>query len=199
MGRVAPESKVKIFQEKLPNHSKNVRSNDYGKTTKRASSSYVRKPSQVVLPPIQHTQYRSQQDFMQYDESLAVRRSTIRGIVKPNLIRKDLMKLRDPIVRPRAPKQTVVVTQEVAVRDSIKRQQELLPMIPQPPPRRPNNSKVHASVGSHILILPTIPQNHGMSGIPSLPLQPSKSRSRPASFHRNAISRVTALPFQRRQ
>ena len=137
------DSKAKIFHENLPNYYKNAKSAGYGKNTKKTKPLYVRKP-QVVLPPLQNTKYRSQQlssdeichqDFVQYEESFAVKRTTIKGIVKPNLIRKDLMKLRDPTARPRGSKQTAVVEQEVIVKSSIKCEQELkLPMIPQPPP-----------------------------------------------------------------
>ena len=35
LARVAPESKVKIFQEKMPNYNRVVRSTGYGKNTKR--------------------------------------------------------------------------------------------------------------------------------------------------------------------
>jgi len=156
--RVAPESKVKIFQEKLPSYNKVIGSTGYGNNTnKRGPPSYVRKPSQVVLPPLQqNTQNRSQHlssnegshhhNFTKYDESFTIKRNIIKGIVKPNLIRKDLMKLRDPTVRPRgASKQTTQeVEQEIVVRCSVKYQQGLkLPMIPQPPPR-PSKKKINA-------------------------------------------------------
>ena len=206
--RVAPESKVKIFQEKLPDYNKVARSTGYGKTTKRPPPLYVRKP-QVVLPPLQqNTQYRSLQlsylnegsrheDFIQYDESLAVKRSTIRGIVKPNLIRKDLMKLRDPTVRPRPAKQ---ITQEVVFRGSVGCQQELkLPKIPQPPSPRSNNNKINSFAGSRIPKLPTIQHHQGISGIPKPPQPPIRSRSRPGASHRRYVDRNTGLPFPRRQ
>ena len=212
--RVAPKSKVKIFQEKLPNYNKVVGSTGYGKNTKqRAPPSCVRKQT-VVLPPLQNTRYRSQQltssnevscheDFMQYSESLAVKRSTIRGIVKPNLIRKDLMKLRDPTVRPRAPKQTVVMQQEVVVRGLIRHQHELIPpKIPQPPPPRVNNNNnARVFPGSRIPKLPTIEQiNRGMSGIPKpCPPPQSMAQFRPGASHRRFRARETGLLFPRRQ
>jgi len=205
-GRVAPDSKAKIFHENLPNYYENAKSAGYGKNIKRAQPLYVRKP-QVVLPPLQNTKYRSQQlssneichqDFVQYEESFAVKRSTIKGIVKPNLIRKDLMKLRDPTARPRGSKQTAVVEQEVFVKSSIKCEQELkLPMIPQPPPRS-NNNKINASVGSRIPRLPTIQQKHGLSSI-QRPCPPPQPRSRPEASHRRYVARETALPFPRMQ
>ena len=142
---------------------------------------------QVALPPLQSTQHRSQQlssngkphqDFMQYDESIAFKRSTTEAIAEPNIIRKD------SAVRPRAPKQTDIITHEVAVRDSIKRQQELLPMIPQLPPRRPNNSKVHARFSD-------IPR-------PCPPPQPP-TRLRPVASHRRYVISDSGLPFPRRQ
>ena len=207
--RVARESKVKIFKEKLPNYNKVIGSTGYGKNTRRAPL-YVRKPS-VVLPPLQNTQYQSRQpssnellhqDFLQYKESFAIKRSTIKGIVKPNLIRKDLMKLRDSTVRPRAPKQTVVTKQEVVVRGSIRREQELvLPRIPQPPPKV-NNNRIPASMGSRIPRLPAIQQNQGVSGIPRPcppPQPPMMSRSRARASHRRYVARETGLPFPKRQ
>ena len=207
--RVARESKVKIFQEKLPNYNKVIGSTGYGKNIKRAPL-YVRKPS-VVLPSLQNTQYQSQQlssneiphqDLLQYDESFVVKRSTIKGIVKPNLIRKDLMKFIDPTVRPRAPmpKQTAVTKQEVVTRGSIRREQELvLPRIPQPPPRA-NNNIIPASLVSRIPKLPAIQQNQGVSGIPRPcppPQPPTMSRLRPS--HRRYVARETGLPFPKRQ
>ena len=205
--RVARESKVKIFQEKLPNYNKVIGSTGYGKNTRRAPL-YVRKPS-VVLPPLQNTQYQprqpfsnelSHQGFLQYDESLAIKRSTIKGIVKPNLTRKDLMNLRDPTVRPRAPKQTAFIGQEVLVRGSIRREQELvLPRIPQPPPKTNNNMIL---AGSRIPRLPAIQQNQGVSGIlrPCPPPQPPMMpRSRPGASHRRYVVRETELPFPKRQ
>ena len=215
LARVAPESKVKIFQEKMPNYNRVVGSTGYGKNTKRRAplSACVRKPT-VVLPPLQlKQQYRSHQltsneiyhhqDFMEYDESLTVKRSTVKGIVKPNLMNKDLMKLRDPTVRPRGvPKQTAVMAQETVVRDSVKRQ-HVLPMIPQPPPLRPNNNNAFSA--SRIPRLPTIQQNnHGMkSGIPK-PCPPSQPpttsrRLRPGTSRRRCVARETALPVPRRQ
>ena len=214
--RVAPESKVKIFQEKMPNYKRVVGSTGYGKNTRRRAppSACVRKPT-VVLPPLQQkTQYRSQQpsyssevshhqDFTEYDETLTGKRSTVRGIVKPNLISKDLMKLRDPTVRPRgASKQTTVMPQEAVVRGFVRRQHELvLPMIPQPPPPRSNNN--NASSRSRIPRLPTIQQNnHVMSAIPRPcpPPQPPmvSCRLRPGTSRRRYVARETA-PFQRRQ
>ena len=206
-GRAATDSKAKIFHENLPNYYENAKSAGYGKNTKKTKPLYVRKP-QVVLPPVQNTKYRSQQlssneichqDFVQYEESFAVKRTTIKGIVKPNLIRKDLMKLRDPTVRPRGSKQTAVVEQKVVVKCSIKCEQELkLPMIPQPPPRS-NNKKIDASVGSRIPRLPTIQKNnHGMSGI-QRPCPPPQPRSRPEASHRRYVTRETALLFPRMQ
>ena len=215
--RVAPESKVKIFQEKMPNYNRVVGSTGYGKNIKRIAppSACVRKPT-VVLPPLQQkTQYRSQQqsysneishhqDFIDYNESITVKRSTVRGIVKPSLISKDMMKLRDPTVRPRgASKQTTVMPQEAVVRGFVRRQHELvLPMIPQPSPPRSNNNNV--SVGSRIPRLPTIQQNnHGMSAIPRPcpPPQPPmvSRRLRPGTSRRRYVARESALPFPRRQ
>ena len=207
--RVARESKVKIFQEKLPNYNKVIGSTGYGKNTRRAPL-YVRKPS-VVLPQLQNTQYQPQQlssnkishqDFLQYDESFVVKRSTIKGVVKPNLIRKDLMKLIDPTVRPRAPKQTAFIEQQVVVRGSIRREQELvLPRIPQPPPKV-NKNRIPASMGSRIPRLPAIQQNQGVSGIPRPrppPQPPMMARSRPGASHRRYVARETGLPFPKRQ
>ena len=214
--RVAPESKVKIFQEKLPNYNKVIGSTGYGNNTnKRAPLSYVRKPSQVILPPLQqNTQNQSQHlssnegshhhDFTKYDESFTIKQNIIKGIVKPNLTRKDLMKLRDPTVRPRgASKQTTQETeQEIVVRGSVKYQQGLkLPMIPQPPPRPNNNNKINASVGSRIPRLPTIQQHQAMSGIPRpCPPQPPtmSCRPQPRASHRRYVARDTGLPFPRR-
>ena len=212
-GRVAPDSKAKIFHENLPNYYENAISAGYGKKSKRAPPSYERKPSQVVLPPLQTIQHQSRQfssneecheDFVQYDESLAIKRSTIKGIVKPNLIRKDLMKLRDPTVRPRGPKKSAVIAQETVVKSSINNEQELeLPMIPQPPPRQNNHKMANASFGSRIPRLPTIQQNsHAMSDIsrPCPPTQPPMmSQSRPRASHRRYMTRDTALPFLRMQ
>ena len=210
-GRVASDSKAKIFHDNLPNYYENAISAGYGKKSKRAPPSYERKP--VVLPPLQTTQHQSRQlssneecheDFVQYDESLAIKRSTIKGIVKPNLIRKDLMKLRDPTVRPRGPKKSAVIAQETVVKSSIKYEQELeLPMIPQPPPRQNNHKMANASFGSRIPRLPKIQQNsHAMSDIsrPCPPTQPPMmSQSRPRASHRRYMTRDTALPFLRMQ
>ena len=220
--RIAPESKVKIFQEKMPNYNRVVGSTGYGKNTRRRAPplACVRKPT-VALPPLQQkTQYRSQQqsyssevshhqDFPEYNEPLTGKRSTVRGIVKPNIISKDLMKLRDPTVRPRgAPKKTDIMAQEAVVGGSVRRQQQkqsFLPMIPQPPPPRTNHEKnVHAFSGSRIPRLPTIQQNnHGMSGIPRPcppPQPPMASRKlRPGTSRRRYVARETALPFPRRQ
>ena len=210
--RFAPQSKVKIFQEKLPNYNNVIESTGHGKNTKqRAPSAFVRKP-RVALPPIhQNTQYGCQQsslkeishhqDFAQSNDSLAFKRSTIKGIVKPNLIRKDLMKLRDPTVRPRTHKQTAVITQELVVNESITHQR-VLPMIPRPPPR-PNNNKIHASGRSRVPILPTIQQHQRMSGIPRLwppPEPPMVPRLRPGASHRTyPVRDRTGLRFRRRQ
>ena len=208
--RVARESKVKIFQEKLPNYNKVIGSTGYGKNIKRAPL-YVRKPS-AVLPPLQNTQYQSRQlssneishqDFLQYDEPHVVKRSTLKGIVKHNLIRKDLIKLIDPTVRPRAPKQTDFIEQQVVVRGLIRREQELvLPKIPQPPPKV-NNNRIPASMGSRIPRLPAIQQNQRVSGIPipcPPPSQPpTMAQSRPRASHRRYVARETGLPFPKRQ
>ena len=202
-GHVFTKSKVNILQEKLPNFYNGVGSTGYGKNTRRAPL-YVRKPS-IVLPPLQNTQYQqfsssetSHQYFPQYDESLAIKRSTIKGIVKPNLTRKDLMNLRDPTVRPRAPKQTAFIGQEVLVRGSIRREQKLvLPRIPQPPPKV-NNNRIPASMGSQIPTLPAIQQNQGVSGIlrPYPPPQPPMmSRPRTKASHRRYVASETGLPF----
>jgi len=114
------------------------------------------------------------------------------------------MKLRDPTVRPRGPKQTAVIAQELVAKSSIKCEQELkLPMIPQPPPRPNNHKMVNASVGSRIPRLPTIQQNnHVVSDVsrPCPPPQPPmKSQSRPRAFHRRYVTREAALPFPRMQ
>ena len=209
LARVAAESNVKIFQEKLPNYNKNSRSAGYGKNTKNAPQSNVQNKLQVVLPPLKNTQYRSQQsfsnqekchqNFVQYNEVLTVKRSAIKGIVKPNLIRKDLMKLRDPTVRPRgAPKQTDVIEDIVVERGATRHQQQMQMMIPQPPPR-PNNK----SGRSRIPRLPTIQQHQGISGIPRpcppLPQPPTMSRSRPGVSHRTYVARGIGFPFPRRQ
>ena len=112
------------------------------------------------------------------------------------------MKLRDPTVRPRAPKQTTQeVAQEVVIRGYLDGcQQELkLPMIPQPPPPRSNSNKINSFVGSQIPKLPTIQHHQGISGIPRPPQPPMVSRSRPGASHRRYVERETGLPFPRRQ
>ena len=129
---------------------------------------------------------------MEYDESLTVKRSAVKGIVKPNLMSKDLMKLRDPTVRPRGvPKQAAVMAQETVARDSVERQ-HVLPMIPQPPPPKTNNNNAFSA--SRLPRLPTIQlNNHGMmSGIPK-PCPPSQPpttlrRLRPGTSRRRCVA-----------
>ena len=191
--RVAPESKYKIVQEKLPNYNNTVGSTTgYGENTRRAPL-YVQKPS-IVLPPLSSSE-TSHQNFLQYDESLAIKRSTIKGIVEPNLTRKDLMNLRDPTVRPCASKQKALIAH------STRREQELmLPRIPHPPPKT-NNNMIPASMGSQIPRLPTIQQNQGVSGIlrPCPPPQPPMMpRSRPGTSHRRYVAREAGLPFPKK-
>jgi len=202
--RVANESKVEILQEKLPN--KTVRSTGYDRNTNQASVPFSQN-LQVILPSHAKVQQLhsndTYQDSMQCDESLIVKKSTIKGIVKPNLKKKDLMKLIDRTTRPRVTKQTAVIPQEeVVVRNCARCQQELvLPMIPQPPPRAINN-KAPAYTGSRIPRLPTIQKTHGMSGIPTPcpPAQPQLvSQLRPRASHRRYVARETALPFPRGQ
>ena len=203
--RVANESKVESFQEKLPNCNKAVRSTGYDRNTNQASVPFAQNP-QVILPSHAKVQQLhsndTSQDSMQYDESIFVKISTVKEIVKPNLKRKDLMKLKDLTTRPRVKKQTAgILQEEVVVGNCTRCQQELvLPMIPQPPSRAIN--EVTAYTGSRIPRLPTIQRSHGMSGIPRPcpPVQPKVvSRLRPRASHRRYVARETALPFPRGQ
>ena len=154
-------------------------------------SSIAQKPAQAVFKPLIFTR----QHFMQYDESLAIKRSTKRTSTTEMIAEPE-----DSTVRPSAHKQTVVTTQEVVGKGSIRSEQELLSMIPQPPLRPNNNNKIHASVRSRIPSLPTI--QHGMSGIPTPcppPQPPTMPRSRPRATHRRYVAKEVALPFPRRQ
>ena len=122
---VAPESKIKIFQEKLPSHNKVAGSIGHIDETTRNAQMYTQKPS-AVLPTLQNTQhdqvssYKPDHDFVRYEDTYTFKQISVKGIVKPNLIRKDLMRLRDPAARPRiAPRQTAVdMTQDVEIRCS---------------------------------------------------------------------------------
>jgi len=162
--RVATEVKIS---------NKVAGSTHHGRNTKGSSPSQMQKPSQIVLSPLQKTQYRSKQ-------------SSSNGVSYHQ-----------------DSKQTTVFGQEVVARGSIKREQELkLPMIPQPPSKvNKENKKIHPSVGSQIPRLPTIQQNQGVvSGITRPPPQPPmKSRSRPGGSHRRYVTREAGIHFPRRQ
>ena len=212
---IALESKNKIFYEKLPDFNKVVFSTGYGKSTGRRAPMYVPKP------PVQQQQKHQQSshdiphdELMQCDESLVIKRNTIKGIVKPNLIRKDLMNLRDPSARPRgSPKQTAVgITQDVEIRcreqelvlQQQRRDQELvLPRTqPQPQPPKTITKRNLQYQSSQIPTLPTIQLHQGLSGIPrpcALPQPPMMPRSRATASHRRYVARETELPFPRRQ
>ena len=127
----------------VPEDNSESGSTHYGRNTKRASPSYMRKPSKVVLPPLQKTQYHPKQ-------------SSSNGVSYHQVS-----------------KQTTVFGREVEAIGSIKREQELkLPMIPQPPSKINKNNN-NASVRSRIPRLPTIQQNQGVvSGIQRPPQQP---------------------------
>ena len=210
--RVTPAPEVKIFHQKRPIYNKDVGSTGYRTSTRRRAPIYVPKPP----PPVQQQQYQPRQssydtshiDFMQCEESLTIKRTTIKGIAKRNLIRKDLMNLRDPSVRPRgAPKPTggVGMSQEIVPRGfQIKREHELvLPRISQRQPPRAITKQNPQYQPSQIPKLPIIQQQHqGLNGIPRTrahPQPPVMSRSRAGASHRRYAERKTGLSFSRRQ
>ena len=191
--RVAPESNVKIFKEKRPDY--NGEDNKRQGSVKMQSSVLPQLQNKQQYRPQHSSQDKSHQDFMLFEDSYTYKRMSVKGIVKPNLIRKDLMKLKDPNVRARAPKprdSSMVCGQEL-----------VLPRIPRPPPPRPNMNRNPNYVPSRIPKLPSIQQHRALSGIQrtrALPQPPSMSRSRASvASHRRYLPGESGLPFPRRQ
>lgn len=107
------EQPTRIPHSSLPRRAADARKRELPTIPRHGFSQTRFAPESKFLPQKRQCQpsprdYKaSNQEYMQFDESIPIKRKTIKGIVKPNLMRKDLMKLRDLNVRPRgAQKQT---------------------------------------------------------------------------------------------
>ncbi|XP_066918881.1 uncharacterized protein [Clytia hemisphaerica] len=179
--RIAPESKVKIFKEKVKSYN-NVGSTGYGKSKPRRNEFN----KATILPPVQSRVVKRQpivvesQQNIHSEYELAIKRTSIKGIVKPSLLNKDILRLRDPSVRVRgAPKQQDVRQElnKTPVLPSISQQRDLIQTVsPQ--------SQVRQSC---VAPQNQAPQTLALPRIPQPPAQPKQSIQQ-------TVSRIPRLP-----
>ncbi|XP_066923808.1 uncharacterized protein [Clytia hemisphaerica] len=179
--RIAPESKFKIFKEKVKSYN-NIGSTGYGKSKPRRNEFNMA----TILPPVQSRVVKRQpivvesQQSMHSEYELAIKRTSIKGIVKPSLLNKDIFRLRDPSVRVRgAPKQQDVHQElnKTPVLPSIFQQRDLIQTV------SPQNQIRQSCVAPQN----QAPQTLALPRIPQPPIQPKQSIQQ-------TVSRIPRLP-----
>ena len=139
---------------------------------------------------------------MHSEYELAIKRASIKGIVKPNQLNKDILRLRDPSVRVRsAPRQ-----------QDVRRELNKTPILPPIPQQKGPIQNVSPSYGivrqNETLVLPRIPQPPAQpkpqqtvsrnSRLPNIQQQPSPQQSRiPQPPKGERINRLSTTQFRR--